>query len=114
MRAHAQAGQVGRGLALALALVLAACSSTPSKPQPGALPAVQGGLNASQAWTYRLPPGATALPPTLVGERVLLTTAQGQLVELQADNGQELARTSLKDSLSTGRSEEHTSELQSH
>ena len=106
MRSPALPPQAGRWLAsasaLVLALVLAACSSAPSKPQPGALPAVQGGLNASRAWTYRLPAGATALPPALVGERVLLTTAQGQLFELQADNGQELARTSLKDSLSTG------------
>ena len=66
MRAPAQAAQAGRWLVTALALTLAACSSTPSKPQPGALPAVQGGLNASRAWTYRLPAGATALPPALV------------------------------------------------
>lgn len=91
-----------RWLAAALALTLAACSNTPSKPQAGALPAVQGGLNVSRAWTYRLPAGASALPPALVGERVILSTAQGQLIELQADSGQELARTSLKDSLSTG------------
>ena len=91
-----------RWLAAALALALAACSSTPSQPQPGALPAVQGGLSASRAWTYRLPAGTLALPPALVGERVLLATAQGHIIELQADNGQELARTQLKDSLGTG------------
>lgn len=105
MRAPAPAlGAAGRWAALALCLAagLAACSSAPSKPQAGALPAVQGGLNVHRAWTYRLPAGASALPPALVGDRLILSTAQGQLIELQADSGQELARTSLKDSLSTG------------
>ena len=95
-------GRLAAALALPLVLTLAACSSAPSKPQPGALPAVQGGLNVGRAWSYRLPAGALALPPALVGERLLLATAQGQIIELQADNGQELARTQLKDSLSTG------------
>lgn len=106
MRAQAQAFPTGRCLAalwaLGLVAMLAGCSSAPSKPQPGALPAVQGGLKVSRVWTYRLPAGASALPPALAGERVLLATTQGQVLELQADSGQELARTVLKDTLSTG------------
>jgi len=106
MRAQAQAFPTGRWLAalwaLGLVAMLAGCSSAPSKPQPGALPAVQGGLKVSRVWTYRLPAGASALPPALAGERVLLATTQGQVLELQADSGQELARTVLKDTLSTG------------
>lgn len=106
MRAQAQAFPTGRWLAalwaLGLVAMLAGCSSAPSKPQPGALPAVQGGLKVSRVWTYRLPAGASALAPALAGERVLLATTQGQVLELQADSGQELARTVLKDTLSTG------------
>lgn len=106
MRAQAQAFPTGRWLAalwaLGLVAMLAGCSSAPSKPQPGALPAVQGGLKVSRVWTYRLPAGASALPPALAGERVLLATTQGQVLELQADSGQELARTVLKDTLTTG------------
>jgi len=106
MRAQAQAFPTGRWLAalwaLGLVAMLAGCSSAPSKPQPGALPAVQGGLKVSRFWTYRLPAGASALPPALAGERVLLATTQGQVLELQADSGQELARTVLKDTLTTG------------
>jgi len=106
MRAHAQAFPTGRWLAalwaLGLVAMLAGCSSAPSKPQPGALPAVQGGLKVSRVWTYRLPAGASALAPALAGERVLLATTQGQVLELQADSGQELARTVLKDTLTTG------------
>ena len=106
MRAQAQAFPTGRWLAalwaLGLVAMLAGCSSAPSKPQPGALPAVQGGLKVSRVWTYRLPAGASALAPALAGERVLLATTQGQVLELQADSGQELARTVLKDTLTTG------------
>ncbi len=87
---------------LATALWLGACSSKPTKPQPGPLPSAVGGLAVKQAWTARLGPITTPLQATVVGTRVVLASSQGLLLELQADTGQELARLQLKDGLTAG------------
>lgn len=84
------------GLALGLALVLAGCSSSPSKPQPSALPAVSGTLAVGKAWNVRLGEVTTPLQAVVIGTRVLLASSDGQLVELDADSGRELGRQSLQ------------------
>ena len=87
---------------VALALLLGACSSKPTKPQPGPLPAVTGGLTVSKAWTARLGPITTPLQASVIGNRVVLASSQGLLVELQGENGQEVWRLQLKDNLLAG------------
>lgn len=87
---------------VALALLLGACSSKPTKPQPGPLPVVAGGLTVSKAWTARLGPITTPLQPSVIGNRVILASSQGLLVELQGESGQEVWRLQLKDSLLAG------------
>ncbi len=87
---------------VATALLLGACASKPTKPQPGPLPAVAGGLAAKQVWTARLGAISTPLQATVIGTRVVLASTQGLLLELQGDTGQEIWRLQLKDSLNAG------------
>ena len=95
--------QAARGLtALALGALLAACSSSPSKPQPSALPAVSGSLTVSQAWTTRLGEITTPVQAAVLGNRVVLATSQGLLAELDAATGREAWRINLNATLVAG------------
>ncbi len=91
----------GQGL-VALALLLGACASKPTKPQPGPLPAVSAGLAVSKVWTARLGPITTPMQAMVIGQRVILASSQGLLLELQGENGQEVWRLQLKDTLMAG------------
>lgn len=88
--------------ALGVVLGLTACSSTPSKPQPGALPAVSGGLTVQKAWALRLGEITTPLQATVVGTRVVLAASQGLLLEVDAESGREIWRQQLQDTLTAG------------
>lgn len=99
-RLHLKALTVGATLGL-LAL-LSACSSSPSKPQPSALPAVSGGLAANKVWSARLGEITTPLQASVQGTRVVLASTQGLLMELDALQGQEIWRLQLKDQISAG------------
>ena len=90
------------GWALGLVALLSACSSSPSKPQPASLPAVSGGLTVSKAWSMRLGEITTPLQASVQGTRVVLASSQGMLLELDAQNGQELSRLQLKESITAG------------
>ena len=92
---------LGAGL-IGWALLLAGCSSTPSKPQPGPLPAVSGGLSVSKAWSARAGAITTPLQAMVIANRVVLASSEGLLMELQADKGQEVWRLQLKDTLTAG------------
>ena len=85
-----------------LALLLAACSSSPSKPQPSALPAVSGNLAVSKVWTARLGEVTTPLQAVVLGERVVLASSQGLLAELDGATGREAWRVSLNTPLVAG------------
>jgi len=89
-------------LVLGVALVLAGCSSSPSKPQPTALPAVSGSLAVSKAWTARLGEITSPLQATVLGNRVILASSQGLLAELDAETGREVWRLSLNAALVAG------------
>ncbi len=93
----------GRAFVVLAALLLAGCSSSPSKPQPGPMPSVAGGLSVSRAWTYNLAPaGGGALQAAVNGTRVLLATPQGLVVEVDADSGKEVWRLQLPETLAAG------------
>lgn len=85
-----------------LALLLAACSSSPSKPQPSALPAVSGNLAVSKVWIARLGEVITPLQAVVLGERVVLASSQGLLAELDGATGREAWRVSLNTPLVAG------------
>jgi outer membrane assembly lipoprotein YfgL len=93
---------MSRGLVLASLLVLAACSSSTKKPEPGPLPAVAGGFNASKAWTARVGEITSPLQAAVVGKQLVLASSEGLVLELQGDTGQELWRVQLKDTLMAG------------
>ena len=90
------------GVTLGLLALLSACSSSPSKPQPSALPAVSGGLAANKVWSARLGEITTPLQASVQGTRVVLASTQGLLMELDALQGQEIWRLQLKDQISAG------------
>ena len=93
----------GRAFVALAALLLAGCSSSPSKPQPGPMPSVAGGLSVSRAWTYNFAPaGGGALQAAVNGTRVLLATPQGLVVEVDADSGKEVWRLQLPETLAAG------------
>jgi len=87
---------------LGMALVLASCSSSPSKPQASALPAVSGSLAVSKVWTARLGEVTTPLQAVVLGERVVLASSQGLLAELDGATGREAWRVSLNTPLVAG------------
>lgn len=87
---------------LLLALVLAACSSSPSKPQPAELPAVSGSLAVSRAWTAQLGEISTPVQAAVLGNRVVLGSSQGLLAELDAATGREVWRIQLNTALMAG------------
>lgn len=93
---------MSRGLVLASLLVLAACSSSTKKPEPGPLPALAGGFHASKAWTARVGEITTPLQAAVVGKQLVLASSEGLVLELQGDTGQELWRVQLKDTLTAG------------
>lgn len=90
------------GATLGLLALLSACSSSPSKPQPSALPAVSGTLAANKVWSARLGEITTPLQASVQGTRVVLASTQGLLLEVDALQGQEIWRLQLKDQISAG------------
>ena len=90
------------GALLTVLSVLAGCSSTPSKPQPGPLPSVSGSFAVTRAWTYRLAETSAPLQVAVNGARMVLVTPSGLLSELDADSGKEIWRRQLKDAVAAG------------
>lgn len=81
-----------------LAALLPACSSTPSQPEPAPLPGVQARSDVpemARKWTLSAGPVDAALGAAVVGTRVIVATASGALLELDADKGQMLSRVQL-------------------
>lgn len=91
------------GLLLALVLgVLAGCSSSSKKPEPAVLPAVSGGLSVSKSWSARLGELSTPLQAAVIGNRLILASTQGLVLELDGETGRELARQQVKATLIAG------------
>jgi len=84
------------------ALVLAGCSSSPSKPQSPALPPVTGSLAVSKAWTARIGEVTTPLQAAVLGNRMVVASSQGVLAEFDGSTGREAWRVVLKETLVAG------------
>ena len=91
-----------RVLAAALPLVLIACSSGPTKPQPAELVAFTPTVQVRQVWSLRLAPLDFALKPQVHGDRLTLAASDGTLLQLDARDGRELWRLPLGAPLSAG------------
>ncbi|MEN9888125.1 MAG: outer membrane protein assembly factor BamB precursor [Pseudomonadota bacterium] len=89
-------------VAAGLGLLLAACSSTPSQPQAGPLPASSGSVSVSRAWSLRLSEVSTPLQAAVQGTQVVLASSQGLVAAIDADTGKELWRVQLPERLLAG------------
>jgi outer membrane protein assembly factor BamB len=85
----------------ALAL-LAACSSTPEKPKPAALPSVSGELMVKRVWSNGIGPVTTPLLASVHGGRVALASTQGQIALIDALTGKDVWRMKLPDAIQAG------------
>jgi outer membrane protein assembly factor BamB len=85
-----------------LALGMVACTSTPEKPQPPALPAVNGQLAMQQVWTNRIGPVTTPLFASVHGEHVAVASTQGQLALIHMATGKDSWRLQLDSPIQAG------------
>lgn len=88
--------------ALGLALVLAACSSTPEKPKPKPLEPIVAPIAGRQVWSQRI--DAVDFPLGIAVQQGVFTVAggDGTVLALQADTGAEVWRASVGSKLSAG------------
>ena len=92
-------------LALAVSaamLLLSACSSSPSRPEPAALTAFKASLPASQLWKFELGVPAPQSVPALVGSEVALASEAGTVLVLDATSGSPRWRAQLDDRIAVG------------
>ena len=85
-----------------LLLAIAACSSSPDKPQPAALPNVSGQLVVQKAWTANVGPVTTPLFASVQGGRVAVASTPGQVALIDAQTGQDVWRVQLDSTLQAG------------
>ena len=81
---------------------LAACSSTPSKPEPAPLAPAATRMAATLAWSVQLGPTHAMLVPRAVAGRVFVANAGGTVAALDAATGQDIWRINLAQALDAG------------
>ena len=86
----------------ALSLALAACSSSPDKPKPAALPSVNGQLAVQKAWTANIGPVTTPLFASVHAGRVAVASTPGQVALIDAATGQDVWRMQLDSPIQAG------------
>lgn len=89
------------GLALC-AWALAACSGSPTKPEPAPLAPVATRMAATLAWSVQLGPTHALLSPRVVAGRVLVANAAGTVAALDAATGRDIWRINLAQALDAG------------
>lgn len=85
----------GRGLAAALAMVLAACSSGPEKPKPKPLEPITAPIAGRQAWSQRIGDVDFPLAVAVNGGVFTVASGNGTVAAIQADSGREIWRASV-------------------
>ena len=92
-----------RGVCLALlAISIAACSSSPDKPQPSALPAFKPQLSVQKVWSHPLGEAAGPLFSSVHGDLVALVSSQGTVALLDARTGQDVWRLKIDSPVQSG------------
>lgn len=86
----------------ALAMSIAACSSSPDKPKPAELPAVSGELTVQKAWSTTLGPVTTPLFASVHGDQVAVASTQGQVALINASSGKDVWRLQLDSTIQAG------------
>lgn len=90
------------GVGAALALGLAACSSTPEKLKPVPLNAPANVIGTSQAWTAQIGASGAQMAPVVAGGRVFVANSAGTVAALDAATGKDVWRMAVGGSLSAG------------
>lgn len=91
-----------RATCLALAAVLAACSSGPKRPEPAPLAPVSALVPAKLAWNQGVGAVDPLMTPVVQGDTVVLANAAGVVQAVDARGGQVLWRVDAKAPLSAG------------
>ncbi len=89
-------------LAAGAALLLAACSSSPSRPEPAALTAFNPTLHARQVWKTEVGAPAPHSVPALVGAEIALASESGLVLVLDAGSGNPRWRAQLDARIAVG------------
>lgn len=95
----------GRMLGAVLAsslLLLAACSSTSSRPKPADLAPSPDLIGVRLGWSARVPAPFEGVQPRVVDGSVLLASADGTVTRIDAQDGRELWRVATGSALSAG------------
>lgn len=87
---------------VALAISVAACSSSPDKPKPAALPAVSGQVAVQKVWANTVGPVSTPLFASVHGDQVAVASTQGQVALINAATGQDVWRIKLDTAIQAG------------
>jgi len=101
MTVLARAGARWLGLG-AFVLAVAACSSSPVKPQAAALPPVTGQLSVQKVWTANIGPVTTPLFASVHGNLVAVASTPGQVALINATTGQDIWRLQLDSPIQAG------------
>lgn len=88
--------------ALGLALVLAACSSTPEKPKPKPLEPIAAPIAGRVAWSQRIDSVGFALSVAVNQGVFTVAGSDGTVLALQADTGREVWRASVDAKIAAG------------
>ena len=90
-------------LAALLVAVLAACSSSPSKPRPAELPAAASLIGTQQVWTAQVGAVPATVSPRAVRDRLFVVGAAGNAVlALDTESGREVWRATLSSPVTAG------------
>lgn len=90
-------------LAALLVAVLAACSSSPSKPRPAELPPAASLIGTQQVWTAQVGAVPATVSPRAVRDRLFVVGAAGNAVlALDTESGREVWRAALSSPVTAG------------
>jgi len=85
-----------------LALALTACSSSPDKAKPAALPDVSGQLGVQKAWSSTIGPVSTPLFASVHVDRVAVASTTGHVALIDGQTGQDVWRLQLDTPIQAG------------
>lgn len=93
---------MGGVVAMAAAMLLAACSSGPVKMKPAELAPAANRASAQLIWSTQMGPSSPSMAPLAHQGRVYLTGSKGTVAVVDATSGRDVWRLNLGTSLSTG------------
>ncbi len=87
---------------IATSVLLTACSGNSKRPEPAPLAANVALIGVKQAWTNRIGEVPAGAGPTVVGNTVVLASADGTVAAIDAASGRDIWRSSAGAPIATG------------